>query len=49
MGLNTKTYCMTDRQSQCNFDSDFDFDTREFSVGDSHGQFVVEEELEVGL
>jgi hypothetical protein len=26
MGLNTKTYWLTDRQSQCDFDFDFDFD-----------------------
>jgi hypothetical protein len=26
MGLDTKTYWLTDRQSQCNFDFDFDFD-----------------------
>jgi hypothetical protein len=25
MGLDTKTYWLTDRQSQCNFDFDFDF------------------------
>jgi hypothetical protein len=26
MVLDTKTYCLTDRQSQCDFDYDFDFD-----------------------
>jgi hypothetical protein len=26
MGLDTKTYWLTDLQSQCNFDFDFDFD-----------------------
>jgi hypothetical protein len=26
MGLDTKTYWLTDRQSQCDFESDFDFD-----------------------
>jgi hypothetical protein len=26
MGLDTKTYSLTDRQSQCDFDSDFDFE-----------------------
>jgi hypothetical protein len=29
MGLDTKTYWLTDRQSQCNFDFDFDFVTWE--------------------
>jgi hypothetical protein len=24
MGLDTKTYCLTDRQSQCDFDFDFE-------------------------
>jgi DNA polymerase III alpha subunit len=24
MGLDTKTYCLTERQSQCDFDFDFD-------------------------
>jgi hypothetical protein len=34
MGLDTKTYRLTDRQSQCDFDFDFDFhfDARQFSV-----------------
>jgi hypothetical protein len=34
MGLGTKTYWLTDRQSQCDFDFDFDFDfdARQFSV-----------------
>jgi hypothetical protein len=27
MGLDTKTYWLTDRQSQCGFDFDFDFDS----------------------
>jgi hypothetical protein len=27
MGLDTKTYWLTDRQSQCDFDFDFDFDS----------------------
>jgi hypothetical protein len=26
MGLDTKTYWLTDRQLQCNFDFDFDFE-----------------------
>jgi hypothetical protein len=26
MGLDTKTYWLTERQSQCDFDFDFDFD-----------------------
>jgi hypothetical protein len=26
MGLDTKTYWLTDRQSQCDFDFDFDFE-----------------------
>jgi hypothetical protein len=26
MGLGTKTYWLTDRQSQCDFDFDFDFE-----------------------
>jgi hypothetical protein len=26
MGLDAKTYWLTDRQSQCHFDFDFDFD-----------------------
>jgi hypothetical protein len=26
MGLDTKTYWLTDRQSPCDFDFDFDFD-----------------------
>jgi hypothetical protein len=46
MGLDTKTYSMTDRQSQCDFDFDFDFGyefSSEFSVEDSHGKFVIEE------
>jgi hypothetical protein len=29
MGLDTKTYWLTDRQSQCNFDFDFDFDVQD--------------------
>jgi hypothetical protein len=28
MGLDTKTYWLTDRQSQCDFDFDFDFEFR---------------------
>jgi hypothetical protein len=31
MGLDTKTYWLTDRQSQCNFD--FDFDTKNEVLG----------------
>jgi hypothetical protein len=31
MGLDTKTYWLTDRQSQCNFDFDFDLWTSENS------------------
>jgi hypothetical protein len=45
MELDTKTYWLTDRQSQCNFDFDFDIDflksSRELSVADSRGRFVV--------
>jgi hypothetical protein len=33
MGLDTNIYWLTDRQSQCDFD--FDFNSSEFSVGDS--------------
>jgi hypothetical protein len=52
MGLDTKTYWLTDRQSQCDFDFDLSrngIDIRggwsspppsEFSEGDSHGKFV---------
>jgi hypothetical protein len=32
MGLDTKTYWLTDRQSQCNFDFDFDFDIEQYSL-----------------
>jgi hypothetical protein len=55
MGLDTKTYWLTDRQSQCDFDFDLLVQLREtahrvqLSVGDSNGKFVVEEELEVDL
>jgi hypothetical protein len=35
MGLDTKTYWLTDRQSQCDFDFDFDRDG-------SPGEFLVE-------
>jgi hypothetical protein len=28
MGLDTKTYWLTDRQSQCDFDFEFDFEKR---------------------
>jgi hypothetical protein len=28
MGLDTKTYWLTDRHSQCDFDFDFDFDLK---------------------
>jgi hypothetical protein len=54
MGLDTKTYWLTDRQSQCNFDSDFDKNnngrsTRTSKQEDRHGKLLVEEELEVGL
>jgi hypothetical protein len=85
MGRDTKTYWLTDRQSQCDVDVDFDFDsiarqrnrkdaflTKEYGafcevhaeviswrqsdlrvsqlqVADSHGKFVAEVELEVGL
>jgi hypothetical protein len=41
--LDTKTYWLTDRQSQYDFDFDFDYGsvlTFEFSVEDSHGNFV---------
>jgi hypothetical protein len=31
MGLGTKTYWLTDRQSQCDFD--FDFDYRRLKLG----------------
>jgi hypothetical protein len=32
MGLDTKTYRLTDRQSQCDFDFDFDFDLTKAAV-----------------
>jgi hypothetical protein len=35
MGLDTKTYWMTDRQSQCDFDSDFDKDQLPSAVSQS--------------
>jgi hypothetical protein len=33
MWLATKTYWLTDRQSNCDFDFDFDFDLTDSSVG----------------
>jgi hypothetical protein len=39
MGLDTKIYWLTDRQSQNDFD--FNQENSEFSVEDSHGKFVV--------
>jgi hypothetical protein len=45
MGLDTKTYWLTDRQSQCDFDSDFDFawslmglDTKTYWLTDRQSQ-----------
>jgi hypothetical protein len=38
MGLDTKTYWLTDRQSQCDFDFDFDFDF-EFSLVSNEESF----------
>jgi hypothetical protein len=47
MGLNTKTYWLTDRKSQCDFDFDFDlrhsqlasdFDKQSQSASDSSGE-----------
>jgi hypothetical protein len=32
MGLDTKTYWLTNRQSQCDFDFDFDYSAIEDSV-----------------
>jgi hypothetical protein len=32
MGLDTKTYWLTDRQSQCNFDFDFDLGSNTSTV-----------------
>jgi hypothetical protein len=32
MGLDTKTYRLTDRQSQSDFDFDFDFEPERFRV-----------------
>jgi hypothetical protein len=32
-GLDTKTYWLTDRQSQCDFDFDFDFDYERVLIG----------------
>jgi hypothetical protein len=40
MGLDTKTYWLTDRQSQCDFDFDSDLSSIQFSVEDSYGKFV---------
>jgi hypothetical protein len=46
MGFDTKIYLLTDRQSQCDFDFDSAYEfSSEFSVEDSHGNFVVEEDL----
>jgi hypothetical protein len=33
MGLDTKSYWLTDRQSQCNVDFDFVFETEAVTVG----------------
>jgi hypothetical protein len=44
MGLDTKTYWLTDRQSHCEFDFDFGL-----GYECSHGKLVVKEELEVSL
>jgi hypothetical protein len=42
MGLDTKTYWLIDRLSQCDIDSDSGRGvSSEFSVEDSHGKFVV--------
>jgi hypothetical protein len=41
MGLDTKTYWLTDRQSQCDFDFNFNFNSSvQFSIGDDHRKFV---------
>jgi hypothetical protein len=44
MGLDTKTYWLTDRQSQCDFDLTKAVSDRtlssEFSVGNSYGNIV---------
>jgi hypothetical protein len=56
MGLDTKTYGLTDRQSQCDFDFDLNIESYrlvaeeerpkgQFSVGARHGQFSVEYRL----
>jgi hypothetical protein len=42
-GLDTKTDRLTHRQSQCDFDYDFDLSSVQFSAGDSHGKFIVQE------
>jgi hypothetical protein len=41
MGLDTKTYWLTDRQSQCDFDFDFDFDF-ELRLGSRVPEFLVQ-------
>jgi hypothetical protein len=38
VGLDTKTYWLTDRQSQCDFDFDFDF---EKEVGGGNGRLYI--------
>jgi hypothetical protein len=43
MGLDTKTYWLTDRQSQFDFDFDFDF---EFEISD---RFVTETSLKSSM
>jgi hypothetical protein len=35
MGLDTKIYWLTDRQSQYDFDSDYDFESSRFEFRDS--------------
>jgi hypothetical protein len=46
MGLDTKTYWLTDRQSQCDFDFDFDlFESDQDSDSDSF-ELVVENLIE---
>jgi hypothetical protein len=51
MGLDTKTYWLTDRQSQCDFDSDFDLSSRSEYENEccQWEKLVAEEESEVSL
>jgi hypothetical protein len=38
MGLDTKTYWLTDRQSQCNFDFDFDYKMLKLGSGQAYNR-----------